>query len=264
MNEHSKLRDNDSHLQGTLAGKLAVVTGGSSGIGAACVRQLAVQGAQVVIGYNSGAQRAEEIRRTLPGSGHRCMQIPLVATDEGYPLDVLVKELGAQAGKVDILINSAGYTRRIPHRDLDSLDPSLFNEILLANAGGTFAITRALIPLLEESGDAVVVNISSVSAFTGAGSNIAYCASKAAVDVMTKSFARAFGKGIRFLCVSPASVDTDFVGGRNRDELEDKAAKTPLGRIVTPDDVATAALACISHLRTATGTHIVIDGGFTL
>jgi 3-oxoacyl-[acyl-carrier protein] reductase len=72
------------------------------------------------------------------------------------------------------------------------------------------------------------------------------------------------GSGIRFLCVSPASVDTGFVPGRDRAELERKAAQTPLGRIVTPEDVALAVMACVTHLRTATGTRFVIDGGATL
>jgi 3-oxoacyl-[acyl-carrier protein] reductase len=137
----------------------------------------------------------------------------------------------------------------------------LFNDILLANAGGTFSITRALMPLMQASGDAVVVNVSSISAFTGSGSNIAYCAAKAALDTMAMSMARVFGPSVRFLCVSPASVDTGFVEGRSREEIEKKAAKTPLGRVVTADDVAMSVLACITHLKTATGTRIVIDGG---
>lgn len=133
----------------------------------------------------------------------------------------------------------------------------MFNEILTADAGGTFSVTRALLPLLRASGSATVVTVSSVSAFTGLGSNIAYCAAKAALDVMSVSMARVFGPQVRFLSVSPASVDTDFVPGRNRDEMMKKAADTPLGRIVTPEDVAMAVLACVTHLRTATGTRIV-------
>jgi len=120
------------------------------------------------------------------------------------------------------------------------------------------------VPLLRAAGNATVVTVSSVSAFTGLGSNIAYCAAKAAMDVMSVSMARAFGPQVRFLSVAPAAVDTDFVPGRNRDEMVKKAAGTPLGRVVTPDDVALAVLACVTHLRTATGTRIVIDGGHSL
>jgi 3-oxoacyl-[acyl-carrier protein] reductase len=241
-----------------LGGKVAVVTGGSSGIGAACVRLLAAGGATVVIGFNRGADRAEALRASLPGSGHRTRHMPL--TDPAAH-DAIAKDLSAAFGHVDILVNSAGATQRIPHADIEALDSARFNEILLANAGGTFSVTRALLPLLRASKDAVVVNVSSISAFTGSGSNVAYCAAKAAIDTMTLSLARVFGPQVRFLCVSPASVDTDFVPGRSRAELEKKAVQNPLGRIVTPQDVALAVLACVTHLRTATGTRIVIDGG---
>lgn len=244
-----------------LNGKVAVVTGGSSGIGAATVRTLANEGAVVVIGYNQGQDRAEALRATLPGDGHHTLRLPL---EDASAHAAAADWLEATCGKVDVLVNSAGFTQRIAHSDLSKLDSTLFNQILTANAGGPYSITRSLLPLLRAAGDAVVVNVSSVSAFTGAGSNIAYCAAKAALDTMTQSLARAFGPQVRFLSVSPASVDTDFVAGRDRAELERKAAQTPLGRIVTPGDVAEAVLACVTHLRTATGARIVIDGGHSL
>jgi 3-oxoacyl-[acyl-carrier protein] reductase len=122
-------------------------------------------------------------------------------------------------------------------------------------------VIRALMPMLLASGDAVVVNVSSISAFTGSGSNIAYCASKAALDTMTMSLARVFGPGVRFLCVSPGAVATDFVAGRDRAALEKAAASTPLRRVVEPEDVAQAVMACVTHLRASTGTRIVVDGG---
>jgi 3-oxoacyl-[acyl-carrier protein] reductase len=245
----------------SLEGKVAVVTGGSNGIGAACVRELAEEGASVVIGYHSGRDRAEALRAQLPGKGHVALPIPLEA---GEAQEALVRNVTRTWGKLDILVNSAGYTRRIAHGDLETLDDALFTEILTANVVGPFSITRALLPLLRAAGDATVVSVSSISAFTGSGSNIAYCAAKASLDTMTMSLARAFGPAVRFLCVSPAAVDTGFVPGRDRDAMKEKADHTPLGRLVTPDDVALAVLACVTHLRTATGTRIIVDGGHRL
>lgn len=244
-----------------LTGKVAVVTGGSSGIGAACARLLAAEGATVVVGYYRGEDRAQALLRELPGQGHRAVRIPL---DDEARHAALSRELAEAMGRIDIVVNSAGFTQRIAHADLDTLSPSLFNAILAANAGGPYSITRALLPLLQASGEGLVVNISSVSAFTGSGSNIAYCAAKAALDTMTMSLARAFGPAVRFVSISPASVDTGFVEGRSRAELEKRAAQTPLGRVVTPEDVAQAMIACATHLKTATGTRIIIDGGHRL
>jgi 3-oxoacyl-[acyl-carrier protein] reductase len=245
-----------------LIGKIAIVTGASSGIGAACARALAEEGASVVIGYNQGLDRAEVLCAELPATeswqSHSVMQITLKSATSHSEI---AEALQSKFGKIDVLVNSAGYTRRVAHGDLQTMDDQLFNDILLANAGGTFSITRALMPLLQASGDAVVVSVSSISAFTGSGSNMAYCAAKAALDTMAMSMARVFGPAVRFLCVSPASVDTGFVEGRSREEIEKKAAKTPLGRVVTPEDVALSVLACVTHLKTATGTRIVIDGG---
>lgn len=244
-----------------LTGKVAIVTGGSSGIGAACARALAAEGARVVVTYHRGRERAEALLKELPGTGHAAASFALddIGTHEAF-----AGHMDREMERVDILVNSAGYTQRVAHADMDTMDGKLFNEILLANAGGPFSITRALLPLLQSSGDGLVVNISSVSAFTGSGSNVAYCAAKAALDTLAMSLARAFGPKVRFLNVSPASVDTDFVAGRSREELQKKAAQTPLGRVVTPEDVARAVLACATHLKTATGTRIVIDGGHVL
>jgi len=243
-----------------LKNQVALVSGGSSGIGAACVKQLAAQGAIVVVGYHRGLERAQALVSQLPGVGHVAMQVPL---EDSAAHAVIAQAVWAQKGRLDILVNSAGYTQRIPHSDVATLTPELFNQLLTANAGGTYSLTRALLPLLQQSASGLVVNVSSVSAFTGSGSNMAYCAAKAAVDTLTQSLARAFGP-VRFVSVSPASVDTDFVAGRSRAEIEKKAAQSPLGRVVTADDVARAVLACATHLTTATGTRIVIDGGASL
>lgn len=241
-----------------LEGRVAVVTGGSSGIGAATVRRLAAGGARVVVGYNTGAERAAALVADLPGEGHRAMHLPMQDT---ATINAVAAEVRAAYGRCDILVNSAGFTRAVPHADLDALDDATFDRILITNIRGPFATIRAFAPLLRESGDAVVINVSSLSASTGMGSSIAYCASKAGLDTMGMSLARVLGPEIRVLSVSPAAVATDFVPGRSRATVEKQAATTPLRTVAEADDVALTILGAITHLRLTTGSVIVVDGG---
>lgn len=241
-----------------LKDKVAVVTGGSSGIGAATARMLADEGAAVVVCYNKGEDRARALIAQLPKGDHRAQQL---AVEDSASVRRAADEIGNAYGRADILVNSAGFTRPVPHAQLDALDDALLDSILIANVRGPFSMIRALVPLLRVGGDSVIVNVSSISAFTGSGSNIGYCASKAALDTMTMSLARVLGPAIRVLCVSPAAVATDFVAGRGRPQLDKIAEGTPLKRVVEPEDIARTVMACITHLKVSTGTRIVADAG---
>ena len=246
--------------ESVLQGQVAVVTGASSGIGAATARQIAAAGARVVVGFNAGEERARAVVAALPGAfeRHIALRLPL---EDSQSLGQAAAQVEARFGRCDILVNSAGLTRAIPHVDLEALDDQTFDAIMVANVRGPFATIRAFAPLLKAGGRSVVVNVSSISAFTGSGSNIAYCASKAALDTMGMSLARVLGPEIRVLSVSPAAVNTGFVPGRSFEAIEKAAAATPLKKIVDPEDVARAVMACITHLTVATGTIIVVDGG---
>ena len=108
----------------SLAGKVAVVTGGSSGIGAASVRLFAAAGARVVVGYNKGAERAGTVVAELPGAGHRAMRLPL---EDSAQIRHVAAAVGAEFGRCDILVNSAGFTRMVPHGDLEALTDELID-----------------------------------------------------------------------------------------------------------------------------------------
>jgi 3-oxoacyl-[acyl-carrier protein] reductase len=241
-----------------LKDKVAIVTGGSSGIGAATVRALAADGASVVVGYKSGKDRALRLIDEIGGKGHTAVPVTLEESQSVRDFAARVKET---YGRTDILVNSAGFTMPVPHANVEALTDEIFDRMLIANVRGPFSVIRAFMPMLKASGDGVVISMSSVSGFTGSGSSVAYCACKAALDTMTMSLGRALGPEVRFLCVSPGAVETDFVPGRDRAALEKVAASTPLKKIIQPDDVARAIMACITGLKTSTGVKIVIDGG---
>ena len=241
-----------------LEGRVAIVTGGSGGIGAATARRLAHGGAKVVIGYNASRDKAERLAAELTGSGHIALHIPM---EDSASINAAADAVRKEFGRADVLVNSAGVTSAVPHADLNGLDDDTFDKILTTNVRGPFCTIRAFAPLLRESGDSIVVNVSSLSATTGLGSSIAYCASKAALDTMSLSLARVLAPEIRVLTVSPAAVATDFVPGRGREGVEKQAASTPLKIVAEPDDVALAIVGGITHLRLTTGSAIVVDSG---
>ncbi|MEU3617978.1 SDR family oxidoreductase [Streptomyces sp. NPDC006872] len=241
-----------------LHGKVAVVTGGSSGIGAATVRRLAEHGASVVVGFHRGRDRAEELVEKLAGSGHSCVSLPI---DDSARLAEVARLVERDYGRCDVLVNSAGWTQKVPHADLGALTDTLFDSLMRVNVRGPFAAVRAFAPLLRNTGDGIVVNVSSISGTTASGSNIAYCAAKAALDNLTQSLARVLAPEVRVVGVAPAAVDTGFVPGRDRQAVLDQASATPLRVVVDPDDVAVAIVGAVTYFRVSTGTTFVVDGG---
>jgi 3-oxoacyl-[acyl-carrier protein] reductase len=246
------------------AAPVALVTGATGGIGEAIARALASAGWCVALGYNRSAPAAERLVAALPGGGHFAVAAPVT---DSAALAAMAAQIEARCGGCDVLINCAGTTRFVPHADLEALDDALFDEIFAVNVRGTFATLRALKRLLERSdlpGGGVVINISSVAAVIAMGSNIAYCASKAAVDNMTRSLARALAPRIRVVSVSPGLVDTDFVKSLDQGWRDEQAARTPLRRLVMPQEVAQAVLAAVTQLTFTTGSIIAVDGGRAL
>ena len=239
-------------------GRVAVISGASGGIGSAIARRLASDGMTVVVGYGSSAERAESVVASLDGDGHRVCHMDMTDSDA---LTALAQELQAEFGAVDVLVNCAGMTRPVPHGDLDALDDALIDEIFATNWRGPFATIRAFRSCLEPADDPVIVNISSVAGVTGQGSNVAYCASKAALDSMTRSLARALGPPIRVVSVSPGWVLGEYASRMPAEVLAEQEQATPLGRLATADDVGAAVSAVVNDLVFTTGVSISVDGG---
>jgi 3-oxoacyl-[acyl-carrier protein] reductase len=240
---------------------VAVVTGGAGSIGSVICAGLAREGFRVVVGYNRSAQKAQSLAASLPGDGHAALPAPVT---DSAALAGLAAEMERRYGVCDVLANCAGVTRFVPHDDLERLDDALIDSILTTNVRGVFAAVRALRPLLIKSkqpGGAVIVNISSIAALTAMGSNVIYCASKAAVDNMTKSLGRALAPRIRVVSVAPGVVDNDFIRSMDPRWLEEQVSRTPLKRLAAPGEVAAAVIAAIKQLTFATGAIIPVDGG---
>ncbi len=248
----------------SLNGQVAVVTGGAGGLGEAICIGLAQAGCAVVVGYNSseGPARALVDRLSPAALPHAALQCPVT---DSAALAALAGEVGRRYGRCDLLVNCAGTTRFVPHPDLDALDDALIDQVLSTNVRGPIAAVRAFKPLLAapraDGRSGLVVNISSIAAVTAMGSNIAYCASKAAVDNLTKSLARALAPAVRVLSVSPGLADTDFVKRLDTAWRDEQAGRTPLRRLALPEEVAAAVVAAATHLTFTTGAVIPVDGG---
>lgn len=238
---------------------VAVVTGGSGGIGSGITRVLAREGMTVVVGYNSNVDKANKFLQELPGDGHLALSID---TTNSESLAAAANVVAERFGGIDLLVNNAGWTVGVPHDDLDSLTDEWIDRIMLTNFRGTFACTRAFRGLLDTGEGGTIVNTSSVAGVTGVGSNVAYCASKAAVDSMTRSLGRALAPRIRVISVSPGWVPGEYAKKTVGPEfLQAQADAAPLAKLSTPEDVGAAVWAAHKYLTMATGVIIPVDGG---
>ncbi|MBR1204346.1 MULTISPECIES: SDR family NAD(P)-dependent oxidoreductase [unclassified Bradyrhizobium] len=244
--------------------KVVLVVGGAGSIGAVSAKRFAELGARIAISHRDvpdEAAAAATVVQSLHGDGHAALIADVAQT---ATLKALRAEIERRFGRLDILVNAAGFTKPVPHADLDALDDDLIDRMFAVNWRGQFAAIRTFAPLLKASGDGLVVSISSIAGTNGIGSSIAYCAVKAGIDVMTKSLARVLAPEVRVLAVAPGVVDTGFVPGRGADFNAKTATTTPLKRIATAEDIASAILACANQLGFATGTTFVVDGGRSL
>jgi NAD(P)-dependent dehydrogenase (short-subunit alcohol dehydrogenase family) len=247
----------------SLSGQVAVIVGATGGMGFATAKRLAEQGARIVGIVRRNKEKAEEMFATLPNQQLNHFLL-LASIDDSVSLIKAAHEVKQQAGRCDILVNTAGTTRSIPHVNLDALSDDVFDEIMKINVRGVFSTIKVFTPLLKETGQALIVNITSAAGIRTGGSNIAYAASKAALDSVTRNLSKALAPSIRVVSLAPSAVDTNFLPNRSREFLENAAKATPLGRIGEVDDIASMIEALATTIRFTTGNCFVIDGGRTV
>lgn len=250
-----------------IAGRAAVVTGSSSvtGIGAECARALASRGCNVLINYMTNQAGAEETAALCAAEGVETLTFRAdVARDADCR--AMVAAAVDRWGRLDVLVNNAATTRPIPQADLEALDAEEFLRIYSVNVVGNFQMTRAAAPYLRAAGDAAVVNISSIGAFLGNGSSMAYAASKGALNTLTIAMARVLAPEVRVNAICPGGLLGSWTekimtpeGYQRR--VRETETDYPLARAVWPVDVARTALWLITEAATLSGEAIRMDVG---
>lgn len=238
-----------------LEGQVAIVTGGSRGIGAAIARGLAAAGATVVVNYHSSADRAQALATEIGG---RAVQAD-VSTTAGC--EVLVGA-ATELGDLAILVNNAGIT---DDGLLMRMKDEAWDRVLEVNAGGPFRMCRAVLPILAKRRAGSIVNIASVSALRGNPGQVNYAASKAAVVALTRSLAREMARrNIRVNAVAPGFIDTDMTDALSDGQKTQATDAIPLRRMGTPDEIAAAVrFLCGEGAAYITGQVLVVDGGLS-
>ena len=241
--------------------KVALVTGSATGVGRACAVRFAKLGYAVAVNYSKSEADAKETAELVRACG-----VPVLLHQATVGDDVQVRAMIARVkqelGGLDVLVNNAGTTHFVAHTDLDALTDDVWDEIFQVNLKGAFYCTRAAMPHLQER-KGNVVNITSVAGLTGQGSSIPYAASKAALNCVTQSLARAFGPDVRVNAVAPGPILTRWLAGREA-QVEKYLEQAPLKRAADPDDVADTVMYLATGTTLTTGQVLVVDGGRTM
>jgi NAD(P)-dependent dehydrogenase (short-subunit alcohol dehydrogenase family) len=246
---------------------VCVVTGSSSGIGAATARLYASRGWRVVVNYSREAAPAEAVAAQCRTAGGEAL---VIRCDVAREADCrrLAAEVEKAWGRADVLVNNAGTTKFVPLKDLDGLSADDFHRIYDVNVIGPYQMVRALVPLLRRQPGAAVVNVSSVASIMGSGSSIAYMASKGALNAMTVGLARALGPGIRVNAIAPGLVETAWMrnglGAAYAPTVEGYKARAALADVMSPEDVAATAWYLGVEARKTTGEVLLVDAGLRI
>ena len=240
-----------------LDGKVAIVTGSSSGIGEATAHRLAALGANVVVNSSSSVEAGTAVADSLPTES-LYVQADISDQSQGH---ALLAQTIDRFGRLDILVNNAGWTTRGPHGDLDALTDEIFRKTFEVNVFGTWWLTKAAMPYLRQSPDGNVVMVTSIAGNRPIGSSIAYAMSKASLNHLTLLLAKSCGP-VRVNAVAPGLVATPWTSTW-KDQHAAVAATTPLHRSATPEDCAEAVMSLVRNSY-ITGNVVVVDGGTSL
>ena len=242
---------------GELEGRVAIITGGGSGIGAATARRFAAEGATVAV-FDRDAETAGAVAAEVNGHAYA------LDVRDGDEVSEVIDRVAQTVGQVDILVNNAGTGDLRP---LHTVDDKLWHRLIDVNLTGTFNATRSVIPYMLETGGGAIVNIASVSGLAPTRNEAAYSAAKAGVIALTKSGALEYGPTVRVNCVAPGHVRTPMtaVWEQMPDAFAPIAEAIPLGRIGEADEIAEAILFLASDRASyITGQTLVVDGGVIL
>ena len=241
---------------GELDGKVALVTGSSSGIGEAAARMLAAAGAHVMVNSSSSVEAGTAIAKELPTESD---YLRGDISDEAQ-CEALVAGTVGRFGKLDILVNNAGWTTRLDHADLSLMTNDILFKTIEVNVYGTWWMSKAAMPHLKAQ-EGTIVNVTSIAGLRPLGSSLAYGMAKAALNSLTEDMAK-FQKPVRVNAVAPGLVATPWTS--DWDDLHAGiAAMVPCGRSATPEDCAQAVMTCITNTY-MNGTILKVDGGTTL
>jgi 3-oxoacyl-[acyl-carrier protein] reductase len=252
----------------TLSGAVCIITGGATGVGAACARMLAAKGARVVVNWSRSEAEARETVAACEALGAEAIPVQGdVAVDRDCRL-VAVAAL-ERWGRIDGLVNNAGITKFADAANLDLIEAEDFHRLLNVNVIGAFHMIRAVAPVMREQGAGAIVNVSSNATATGGGSSIAYTASKGALNAMTLTLARVLGPEIRVNAVSPGAIESrwlkDGLGEAGFAKVQERYAEAAvLGRLAQPEDIADAVVWLLEGAAFVTGEILAVDGGVRL
>lgn len=244
-----------------LNNKVALVTGGGTGIGRATCLALGKIGSKVAVNYSRSRAEAEETVQLIINNGGHAMAVQANVANESE-VKAMVNKIVEQLGTVDLLINNASITKYIALDDLEAVTEEAWDELYAVNIKGMFYCARAVAPYMKNNKQGAIVNVGSIAGSTGSGSSLPYAVSKAAVHGLTKSLARALAPEIRVCCVAPGAVATRWWAGRE-ETMNRLIGQLLLQRISTPEDIAKL-ICTVLEQESMTGQIITVDGGQTL